>query len=112
MSLTNIKQELLEHVGDISNVKAVQLKRIERTAHLKAVQLFHLPENYSEEELAHFLCHIDTTYDDDYGWQELFGFIWWKDGTWSSRYEYDGREWWVHHEVPNYPLSREEMADL
>lgn len=112
MSLTNIKQELLEHVGDISNVKAVQLKLIQRTAHLQAVLLFHLPEHYSEEDLAHFLRDIDTTYDDGYGWQELFGFIWWKDGTWSSRYEYDGRESWVHNEVPNYPLSREEMAEL
>ena len=55
MSLINIKQELLEHVGDISNVKAVQLKLEQRTAHLKAVRLIHLPENYSEEDLANFL---------------------------------------------------------
>ena len=112
MSLTNIKQELLEHVGDISSVKAVQLKLEQRTANLRSVQLFHLPEHYSEEDLAYFLRDIDTMYDDGYGWQELFGFIWWKDGTWSSRYEYDGKECWVHNEVPTYPLSRKEMTEL
>ena len=112
MSEINIKQELLEHVGDISRVKAVQLKLIRRTAHIKAVQLYHLPEGYNAYQLQSFLNDIDREYDDGYGWQELFGFIWWKDGTWSSRHEYDGSESWVHNEVPNYPLSREEMADL
>lgn len=112
MSLTNIKQELLDHVGDISRVKAVQLKLEQRTAISRSVQLFHLPEGYNVYQSQSFLNDIDREYDDGYGWQELFGFIWWKDGTWSSRYEYDGKECWVHHEVPNYPLSREELAEL
>lgn len=112
MAMVNIKDELLEHTNGIENVKAVQLKLEQRTVHLRSVQLFHLPEGYSVYQLQSFLNDIDREYDAGYGHQELFGFIWWKDGTWSSRYEYDGREWWVHHEVPNYPLSREEMADL
>lgn len=112
MSLTNIKQELLEHVGDISRVKAVQLKLIQRTVNSRSVQLFHLPEGYSAYQLQSFFDDIDREYDNGYGWQELYGFIWWKDGTWSSRYEYDGSESWIHNEVPNYPLSQEEMADL
>ena len=112
MSEINIKQELLEHVGNINDVKAVQLKLEKRTTHLKSVQLFHLPEGYHVGQLQSFLRDIDTTYENGYGWQELFGFIWWKDGTWSSRYEYDGKEKWVHNKVPSYPLNREEMMEL
>lgn len=110
--MANIKDELLEHTNRIENVKAVQLKLEQRTEHLRSVQLFHLPEGYNDEQLQSFLNDIDREYDDGYGWQELFGFIWWKDGTWSSRYEYDGSESWIHNEVPTYPLSREEMAGL
>lgn len=110
--MVNIKDELLEHINRIENVKAIQLKLEQRTERLRSVQLFHLPEGYNDEQLQSFLNDIDREYDNGYGWQELFGFIWWKDGTWSSRHEYDGSESWVHNEVPNYPLSQEEMADL
>ena len=112
MGYINVNDELLEHVGSMDNVKAVQLKFERRTERLKSAQLFHLPEGYSEEVLTDFLHNIDFSYDNGYGWQELFGFIWWKDGTWSSRYEYDGKEKWVHNEIPTYPLNREEMLEL
>lgn len=112
VKMNNIKHELLAHVVSMDNVKAVQLKHERHTHNLKSVQLFHLPEGYSEEVLADFLRNIDFSYDCPYGWQELFGFIWWKDGTWSSRYAYDGKEWWVHNEEPTYPLNRKEMMEL
>lgn len=112
MGYRNVKDELLEHVGSMDNVKAVQLKLEQRTTHSKSVQLFHLSEGYREGQLNNFLQDIDITYENGYGWQELFGFIWWKDGTWSSRHEYDGKEWWVHNKVPSYPLNREEMMEL
>lgn len=112
MSLVNIKQELLSHVEGMYNVKAVQLKLECYIEYQKSVQLFHLPEDYSETQLEDFLCDIDTTYDNGYGSQMLYGFIWWKDGTWSSRYEYDGAEEWVHHSLPSYPLNHEEMMGL
>lgn len=112
VKMNNVKNELLAHVGSMDNVKAVQLKYERRTRNLKSEQLFHLPEGYSEEVLADFLHNIDFAYDDPCGWQQLFGFIWWKDGTWSSRYAYDGKEWWVHNEAPKYPLYRKEMMEL
>lgn len=112
MSITNIKQELLEHVEGMYSVKAVQLKIERYTEYLKIVRVIHLPEGYDEEQLQSFLRNIDTTYDNGYGNQMLYGFIWWKDGTWSSRYEYDGAEEWVHHEIPHYPLNQEQMMEL
>lgn len=112
MGYINAKDELLKHVGSMDNVKAVQLKYERRTQRLNSAQLFHLPDGYSEQELTDFLHNINFSYDNGYGWQELFGFIWWKDGTWSSRYEYDGSEKWVHNSSPSYPLNREEMMEL
>lgn len=112
MGYINVKDELLEHVGSMDNVKEVQLKYGRHTQRLKSAELFHLPAGYSEEVLADFLHIIDFAYNNGDGGQELFGFIRWKDGTWSSRYEYDGAEGWVHHKLPNYPLNREEMMGL
>lgn len=43
---------------------------------------------------------LDFEYDNGFGGQELFGFIWYKDGTWSERGEYDGSEWWEYKERP------------
>ena len=38
-----------------------------------------------------------------YGGQELFGTIWYEDGTWSDRGEYDGSEWWNYNKCPDIP---------
>lgn len=42
-------------------------------------------------------------YHAGYGSQVLFGFIWMKDGTWFSRGEYDGSEWFEHNKCPDIP---------
>ena len=44
---------------------------------------------------------LNFKYDSGYGGQELFGYIWYTDGTWSDRREYDGLEWWEHQERPS-----------
>jgi hypothetical protein len=45
---------------------------------------------------------FNVEYDSGYGGQRLFGTIWMVDGTWWTRGEYDGSEWWQHHECPEY----------
>ena len=62
-----------------------------------------LPVDYTQEEYDVFTQSIDREYDSGYGGQELFGFIWYEDGTWSSRGEYDGSEWWDWHKCPVIP---------
>ena len=59
-----------------------------------------LPVNYTELGYQEFLSKLDRNYDSGYGGQELFGTIWFKDGTWADRGEYDGSEWWQHHIIP------------
>ena len=58
-----------------------------------------------QEEYEEFLSKLDFEYDSGYGLQNLFGFIWYKDGTWSERCEYDGSEWYQYQRCPEIPKS-------
>lgn len=89
-TMSNAKKELIEHV-DGREVEFVSIafgrsydddvKRIKGT-------------------LEEVLPLLDFDYDDGYGGQELHGYIWYADGTWSDRGEYDGSEWWQHQTRP------------
>ena len=62
-----------------------------------------LPLGYTEEQYNNFMLSLDFTYDDGFGGQQLDGQIWFKDGTWADRGEYDGSEWWQYHKCPQVP---------
>lgn len=62
-----------------------------------------LPVGYSESEMLNFLEAINYQYDSGYGSQEVYGTIWYTDGTWSERGEYDGSEWWEYKTRPEIP---------
>jgi hypothetical protein len=83
----NAKTELLEHVGN-RPVKYVQL--------ITGGLTF-------EGSLENVLPLLNIEYDEGYGGQELFGNIWYEDGSWSERGEYDGSEWWEHKKCPVLP---------
>jgi hypothetical protein len=46
---------------------------------------------------------MDFDYDSGFGTQELFGTIWFADGSWADRQEYDGSESWDHQTLPALP---------
>lgn len=81
----NAKKELIDHIED-RNVKYVCVNYFKRE--IKGT----LPE---------VLPLLDFEYDSGYGGQELFGTVWYTDGTWSERGEYDGSEWWEHKKCPD-----------
>ena len=56
-------------------------------------------------ELEEVLPLLDFDYDDGYGTQELFGYIWYTDGTWSERGKYDGSEWWEYKKRPEQNIE-------
>jgi hypothetical protein len=64
---------------------------------------YYLPVGYSDNTYDLFLHSINFDYDSGYGSQELFGTIWFEDGTWAERREYDGSEWWEHRYCPEIP---------
>ncbi len=67
--------------------------------------VYNLPVGYTQEQYDAFLQSIDRVYDSGYGGQELFGTIWYTNGNWSNRGEYDGSEWWDYHICPEIPES-------
>jgi hypothetical protein len=82
----NAKEEFLEHIAD-RNVKCAIIYREEFFN--KPVVTYRLPLRYTNYQWDKFLEDISFRYDEGYGGQELFGTIWYDDGTWSERGEYD-----------------------
>lgn len=85
----NAKEELIQHIAD----REVELVRI----------VFETDYNTFDEiegSLDEVLAQLDFEYYSGFGGQELYGYIWYTDGTWSERGEYDGSEWWDHKKRP------------
>ena len=92
----NVKEELEEHIGD----KDVELVRI-AFGH----SYYGQPPKVIEGLPGDVLPQLDFEYDDGYGHQQLFGYVWYKDGTWSQRGEYDGSEWWEYMARPTLDVN-------
>jgi hypothetical protein len=90
----NAKQEFIEHVGE----RKVLCAQVD--VHITISRTCFLVQG---DDLQEFLEVLNFAYDADYGKQKLFGTIWYEDGTYSRREEYDGAEWWEHVEVPKIP---------
>lgn len=95
--MINARDEFLEHTQGKS-IKCAWLDDYDSQGYK-----FKLPVDYSQLYLEVFLEMLNFRYDDGYGCQELFGIIWYVDGTWSERKEYDGAEGWEHRKVPEVP---------
>ena len=93
------KAEFLEHVG----TRPVLCADIFTDTYGGSEKEHHLRLNYSEADFAKFLESLSFDYDDGHGGQELYGIIWYRDGSWSERGEYDGSEWWEHKKLPEIP---------
>lgn len=70
----------------------------------KTLELKYFPGS-TIEEWDKFLKSLDFEYDDGYGSQILYGTVWLNDGTWLSRGEYDGSEWWELNVCPELPIE-------
>lgn len=98
----NCKAEFLEHTAEHEVLCAV-ITHGKSYYDEEEIKTYHLPCGYIPIVLEDFLQSLDFTYDDGFGGQELFGTIWYKDGTWSDRGEYDGSEWWEYQSCPTIP---------
>ena len=99
--MTNAKTEVSEFVRD-RVVIAVQasFEPFNRNSQVevKILLQFRLGDNWEQ-----FTNKLDFEYNAGYGTQQLFGTIWFQDGSWATRGEYDGAEWWQHHIRPEIP---------
>ena len=98
----NAKEELIKHVAgkEVAFVSIVFNKNIMN-------DIFVI-----KGELEEVLPLLDFDYDDGFGVQELFGYIWYTDGTWSERGEYDGSEWWEYKKIPDQDIDIIETFNL
>jgi len=96
----NARSEFINHIG-VRKVLCAQIKHGDE--YDDDSKIFYLTTGSTEEDRTQFLNDLDFDYDNGYGGQNLFGTIWYEDGTWSERGEYDGSEWWEHHECPQIP---------
>lgn len=88
--MINAKKELIEHIGG---------RKVEFVS-IALHKGYNSPLVKIKGTLEEILPLLDFEYDSGYGLQELNGYIWYTDGTWSDRGEYDGSEWWQHQERP------------
>ena len=95
--MINAREELLEHVKDVN--KKVEFVKI------KFCKFYSKPPVKIEGSLEEVLPWLDFKYNNGHGGQLLFGYIWYNDGTWSSRGEYDGSEWWQYNECPDRDIE-------
>ena len=100
--MTNAKEELEQLLKRTAKVKCASIIKDDPFDYTKLCQ-FELKINHTEEEFQSFLNSLNFDYDSGYGCQELFGTVWLEDGTWCTRGEYDGREWWIHNQLPEIP---------
>jgi hypothetical protein len=103
--MQNAKKEFIEHTSG----KVILCAFIEHEPNYDKRIPYSLPCGFSESHLQYFLQSLDFDYDSGFGGQELYGHIWYSDGTWSSRGEYDGSEWWDYNSCP--PIPKECAAD-
>lgn len=92
----NAKEEFIEHTV-ANEVICATIEYNDETISLMV--------NYKPFDLVRFLGLIDFEYDNGYGGQELYGTIWYKNGDWSERGEYDGSEWWELKSCPEIPIE-------
>lgn len=99
--MRNAKEELLKLLEGKAKVKCATITNGDEWDEDKKDIL--LKVGYSENEWTEFLKSLNFSYDSGYGGQNLFGIVWLEDGTWCTRGEYDGSEWWEHNQLPEIP---------
>lgn len=105
---TNARKEILHHIAG-SPVKCIHLHGRGTYDDTPPATMF-LPVGHTEEQFTQFMAMLDKTYDSGYGDQVLYGHIWYVDGTWSERGEYDGSEWWEYKSCPEIPEELNQLS--
>ena len=103
IKMRNAKKELEQLLEGKSKVKCATITIEDPYFYEESCPKFELKVNHTEEEFQEFLESLDFNYDSGFGGQELFGTIWLEDGSWCTRGEYDGSEWWEHNQLPEIP---------
>ena len=111
MSIVNAMTELQNLLAEkgVASILAAEVSFNEDFQYSRedvpADEIFTLPMEFTPEQKVAFWKFLDRKYDKGYGGQQLFGTIWLQDGSWFTRGEYDGSEWWAHQKRPPIPRA-------
>lgn len=103
--MTNAKIELQNILNTVPEITCALIYKYEYAYHTEDNQkrTYSLMVNHTDAALEEFYDSLDFEYDGSYGGQELYGIVWLEDGSWLSRYVYDGSEWWRRNCLPVIP---------
>ena len=99
--IRNAKLEFIEHVNN-RPVRCAQILHDD----FKDCPEFLLMDGHSDDDYVRFLNNLNFEYQEGLGEQQLFGTIWYMDGTWSERerlhnkYHNHYEEWWDYKCMP------------
>lgn len=99
----NLKQELLEKVKNYNlTILHISLYKKEwDKEQFEGIAKCILDKEYDGD-----LSPLDFTYDNGFGWQEIYGTVYCKDANnrpaWLTRQAYDGSEWFQINYIPDY----------
>lgn len=103
--MINAKEEFIFHVKNKTVISAIITDykvqfRVNIKSKTKNIILRH---NFVKEDWNSFTSALDFEYDNsDRKYQQVFGYIWYDDESWSERDTYAGYsdEWWAHKSKP------------
>lgn len=98
----NAKEELINNLKKYYNSVILCADITYEPEYNKEIHI-RLPLGYTQKELLEFLNKLDVDYDNGYGYQQLYGYVWLNESAWLERGEYDGSEWWDYKECPLIP---------
>jgi hypothetical protein len=112
----NAREEFLSHIGTYykQNLVLCAIVKIYVKQEFPTRPIYkYLTTGFTKEEWKEFLSDIDIEYNDkiigfgSFGNtnQELYGCIWYKDGTWSNRRIEYTKECWEYHFLPEIPVE-------
>ena len=101
--MVNAREEFLEHVDGKASVLCAAIRTYGSARRGENEKIIHLPMDYTRQQYEAFLTKLEFEYDEGFGRRELFGTIWYEDGNWSDRGDYDGSEWWDYKSCPEIP---------
>lgn len=102
----NAKTEFLAHIiRTDSKVKCASIVWQPDVYDPLTTSAINLLQGFDNETFNQFLDNLNFDYNNGYGGQQLYGYIWYEDGTWSERGEYDGSEWWEHRRCPKIEFA-------
>lgn len=106
MAIRMAREEFLSHVRKVNSsilCAHITRERFDDTTFDYYEIVYVLKTDFTGNDYEKFLNSLDFQYDAGFGGQVLFGTIFYSDGTWSERREYDGSEWWEYKKRPEIP---------